>query len=119
MTLCPTYTFIDRSNGKFNDNMTFKREYAALISAAWEIDKAYDQWLSSVDTDADEINPSVKLGLATDTDYDGVHDAIEARKKLLKKVISLDKDNEFRKRMIGKTSPTVKDIDLEAMALQI
>ena len=46
MTLCPTYTFIDRSNGKFNDNMTFKREYAALISAAWEIDKVYD-WVYS------------------------------------------------------------------------
>ena len=25
--MCPTYTFIDRANGRFNDNMTFKMEF--------------------------------------------------------------------------------------------
>lgn len=119
MTLCPTYTFIDRSNGKFNENMTFKKDYAALISAAWEIDKAYDQWLNSVDGNAEELNPSVKLGLAYDTDTDGIHDSIEERKKLLKKIIKLDSDNEFRKRMIGNAPQEIEDDDLEAMALQI
>ena len=113
MTLCPTYTFIDRSNGKFNDNMTFKREYAALISAAWEIDKAYDQWLSDTDS-TDGISPLVKLGLVSDDGYDETHNALEEREKLLAKILKLDKDNEFRKRMVGNS----KDSDLEMLALR-
>lgn len=62
MTMCPTYTFIDRANGKFNSNMSFKREYSALISAAWEIDKIYDQYLSNPEA---ETSPEAILGIDT------------------------------------------------------
>lgn len=109
MTMCPTYTFIDRANGKFNENMDFKREYAALISAAWEIDKAYDQYLS--DIEGSEVNPLSKLGLISDTD----EDALEERKKILKKIIELDQGNSFRKRIIGDTDNP--DIDLLSMSI--
>lgn len=60
MTMCPTYTFIDRANGKFNSNMSFKREYSALVSAAWEIDKIYAQYLSNPEA---ETSPETILGI--------------------------------------------------------
>lgn len=49
LTMCPTYTFIDRANGKFNGAMDFKREYAALMSYGWELDSACSRYLNSPD----------------------------------------------------------------------
>ena len=110
MTMCPTYTFIDRANGRFNDNMTFKREYAALISAAWEIDKAYDQFLSDFDFGDTNDNPLKKLGIHYDADMS----TVEVRKSVLKKLMELEKDHPLRKRLIGNASAT----DLDAMSMR-
>ena len=52
MPMVPTYTFIDRATGRFNRAMGFKKDYAALISAAYEIDQCYDQFLTNPDEDS-------------------------------------------------------------------
>lgn len=44
ITMCPTYAFIDRADGKFNRAMDFKKDYSALIAAAWDIDTAYESY---------------------------------------------------------------------------
>ena len=113
MAMCPTYTFIDRANGRFNDAMDFKREYAALISAAWEIDKAYDQFLSDIDGPDDDYNPLTRLGLRSGP---ATMDELEERKKFIEKLVKVDPDNKFRKRFL-------RDIDdksnLDEVALYI
>lgn len=45
MTMCPTYAFIDRADGRFNRAMDFKKDYSALVAAAWDIDTAYESYL--------------------------------------------------------------------------
>ena len=40
MTMCPTYSFLDRADARFNRGMDFKKDYAAIISYAWDIDMA-------------------------------------------------------------------------------
>jgi hypothetical protein len=88
--------------------MTFKREYIALISAAWDIDRAYDKYLTDYDNDT---NPLVKLGLIGESD----EKSQETRKELLKRLMKLDPDNNFRKRMVG--DGTEKDIDMMSMCM--
>lgn len=52
--MCPTYTFIDRADGKFNRAMGFEKDYSALVSAAWDIDNYFDEYLNSPDADSYE-----------------------------------------------------------------
>lgn len=54
MNLCPTYAFIDRADGRFNRAMGFKKDYAALISAGYDIDSAIDSYLNNPDENSDE-----------------------------------------------------------------
>ena len=49
LTIVPTYQFIDRANGQFNSSCGFKKDYAALISAGWDIDTAIDEYLAYPD----------------------------------------------------------------------
>lgn len=88
MTMCPTYTFIDRANGKFNSNMTFKREYSALISAAWEIDKVYDQYLSNPES---ETNPETVLGISPEYKQEAIENFIISYRNILKNQSPLEK----------------------------
>lgn len=108
MSMCPTYTFIDRANGRFNENMTFKREYAALISAAWEIDRAYDMYLKDVDPIPGEPNPLQKIGLYREDDENG----LEKRAELIKRLVRTDKSNAFRKRILGDMMMDIDDDEI-------
>lgn len=81
MTMCPTYTFIDRANGKFNSNMSFKREYSALISAAWEIDKVYDNYLSNPEA---ETSPENILGISTEYRKEALENFIISYRNVIK-----------------------------------
>ncbi len=93
MTMCPTYTFIDRANGKFNSNMSFKREYSALISAAWEIDKIYDQYLSNPEA---ETSPEVILGIdGANYKENAIDTFINAYQKVLKDRVDLFNEKDF------------------------
>ena len=97
LTMCPTYTFIDRANGKYNGAMDFKREYSALVAAGWEIDQAYDKYLR--DPDENSYDQLVKLGLV---DHEDDHDTIMKRNDLIKYVVQhLDKKHLFRKRFVS------------------
>ena len=107
--MCPTYTFIDRATGKINTNMSFKKDYSALISAAWEIDKAYNNYLSNLDgIEFDQSNhPLMRLGIFEDSD----RDAMKEREEILRKLVKAKPDNKFRKRMIG--DATAEDLMLD------
>ena len=59
--MCPTYAFINRSNGKFNSAMGFAREYAAIISALWDTDVEYNRYLT--DPEADTYDTIRRLGI--------------------------------------------------------
>lgn len=59
--MCPTYAFIDRADGKLNRAMDFKKDYSALISAAWDIDSRYDAYLTNPEEDS--YNNMTALGL--------------------------------------------------------
>lgn len=97
LTMCPTYTFIDRANGKFNGAMDFKREYSALVAAGWEIDQAYDRYLK--DPDEDSYDHLVKLGLV---DHEENRDTMKQRNELISYMVQhLDKKNLFRKRFVN------------------
>lgn len=61
MPMVPTYAFIDRANGRFNRAMEFKKDYAAIISVAYDIDRLYDRYLT--DPDADSYEALKSLGL--------------------------------------------------------
>ena len=113
--MCPTYTFIDRANGRFNENMTFKREYAALISAAWEIDRAYDAYLRDADPTPGEPNPLQKIGLYREDDENG----LERRAELIKKLVRADKGNAFRKRILGDLEEDTDDDTIMNIALSL
>lgn len=96
ITMCPTYAFIDRANGRFNNAMDFKKDYAALISAAWEIDTAFDQYLNNMDEDSYRVIRD--MGLVVPLEEDA---SAEERRVLLEKLAKSNKDNKFRKRFLG------------------
>lgn len=95
--MCPTYTFIDRANGRFNSAMGFQKDYAAIISAAWIIDEAFDNYLTHPDEDSTEIMK--KLGIDDSMDQE----AVEERTNIMRKLAKVPVDNIFRKRYCGDT----------------
>lgn len=101
MTMCPTYGFIDRANGLLNRGMDFKREYTALISAAWDIDRAYDRFLTDPEADIEKYVNVVGFD-------SGDPNALKQRDELLKTLAKASKDNNIRKRFLGDMSD--KDI---------
>lgn len=96
ITMCPTYAFIDRANGRFNGAMDFKKDYAALISAAWEIDTAFDMYLTNMDEESYRIVQDMGLIIHADSDT-----FKEERALMMEKLVKSDRDNKFRKRFIG------------------
>lgn len=94
MTMCPTYTFIDRATGKFNRGMGFKREYIAMMSHAWEIDQLYDRYNKDPEAVADEMYSMLGIQFGDTT-------ADDAYIETLKLIASVDSDNKFRKRFFG------------------
>lgn len=90
--MLPTYTFIDRATGRYNRNMDFKKDYAAILSAAYDIDRAYDHFLNDPGEDSYELIK--RLGLDTDDSEDG----LEARQRIIQKLISGEADGSFRDR---------------------
>lgn len=107
--MCPTYAFIDRATGKFNEGMLFKREYVAILGAAWDIDKEYDRYLNDPDGGSPEyggvssngVYPPRKLGV----DYVETAQEIEDRNSMLRKLAELDDDNPHKQRVIGSADP--------------
>lgn len=98
MPMCPTYTFIDRADGKFNRAMDFKKDYSAIISAAWEIDRTFDAYLSDPDQDSYEILEKAGLYSAT-TDAD----AAAQRMEFLERLVKANSDNPLKGRFIDDT----------------
>ena len=97
LTMCSTYTFIDRSNGKYNGAMDFKREYSALVAAGWEIDQAYDKYLK--DPDENSYDQLVKLGLV---DHEEDRTTMEKRNELISYMVQhMNKKNHFSRRFIN------------------
>ena len=74
--------------------MDFKKDYAALLSAAWEIDNAYDGYLTHPEEESYQLIKSLGLD---DTDSD----SNETRKELIQKLVETDINNPFRKRFVG------------------
>lgn len=96
LTMCPTYTFIDRANGKYNEAMAFKREYVALIACGWEDDKLYDRYLTS--PNEENYNLLVDHGIISgeDTEY-----SKEKKAELMKFMAeNIDKKHPFRERYV-------------------
>lgn len=94
ITMCPTYAFIDRANGKFNRAMGFKKDYAALIAAAWQLDRALDAYLT--DPDENSFDRITKLGIHMPSSEASENDIENTRKFL--KVLSSDRN---RKTSLG------------------
>ena len=65
MPMCPSYAFIDRADGRVNRAMDFKKDYSGLISAAWDIDNAYDRYLNNPEEDSYDLIK--QLGLDEET----------------------------------------------------
>lgn len=98
MTMCPTYAFIDRANGRFNRGMSFKREYIALMSHAWEIDQLYNAYNSDPEATGEEMHRILGIGCPSD---DPEHDDY---KEALELISDVDQDNYFRQRFFGTVS---------------
>ena len=91
MPLCPTYAFIDRATGKFNNAMSFKKDYIALIASAWDIDQAYDDYLKYPDEST--YSACEELGLLED---DGNY--MEERKILIDKLMDDNISSKYKAR---------------------
>lgn len=55
MTMCPTYHYIDRADGHYARSMQFEKDYAAILSSAWDIDTAIAHYLNHGDVDSAEL----------------------------------------------------------------
>ena len=82
ITMVPTYAFINRSNGRFNKGMGFMKDYAAILSTAWEYDTVFDNYLTNPDDDTYEM--ARKLGLLDPSGDEDVALASELNRKVLK-----------------------------------
>ena len=95
LTMCPTYTFIDRADGYINRSMDFKKDYAALIAAAWDIDTRYDEYLTHADMDTYEAMKALHLDEATS------EESKEIRDKLIRNILDGKIKGSFAKRYGG------------------
>ena len=73
--------------------MGFKKDYAALISAAYDIDRCYDQFLNDADADSYEMLKSMGLH-PEDKDVD----AVRARNELIRDIVNGEIDGPFARR---------------------
>lgn len=94
ITMCPTYAFIDRADGHFSRAMDFKKDYAAILSYAWDIDVAYDNYLTHPDEDSTEMLKA--LGLDEDTN----REAEEDRTRILHMLAESDVPKKIKERYL-------------------
>lgn len=80
--MCPSYAFIDRADGRVNRAMDFKKDYSGLISAAWDIDNAYDRYLNNPEEDSYDLIK--QLGLDEETSKKST----EVRNQLIRDIIN-------------------------------
>lgn len=80
--MCPSYAFIDRADGRVNRAMDFKKDYSGLISAAWDIDNAYDRYLNNPEEDSYDLIK--QLGLDEETSKKSA----EVRNQLIRDIIN-------------------------------
>ena len=80
--MCPSYAFIDRADGRVNRAMDFKKDYSGLISAAWDIDNAYDRYLNNPEEDSYDLIK--QLGLDEETSKKSA----EVRNQLIHDIIN-------------------------------
>lgn len=81
-TMCATYAFIDRADGHFNRSMAFAKDYSALIAAAYDVDSAYDQYLTNPEADAYETLK--KMGL----DFTPTDETMRKRKEDIMRILA-------------------------------
>ncbi|MCM1230063.1 MAG: hypothetical protein NC489_08020 [Ruminococcus flavefaciens] len=81
ITMDPTYAFVNRSNGKFNKGMGFMKDYAAILSTAWEYDVAYNNYLMDPEEDTFEI--ARKLGILNSSGEEDDRLAVELNRRAL------------------------------------
>lgn len=81
-TMCATYAFIDRADGHFNRSMAFAKDYSALIAAAYDVDSAYDQFLTNPEADAYETLK--KMGL----DFTPTDETMRKRKEDIVRILT-------------------------------
>ena len=55
MTLCPTYHFLDRADSYYARSMQFEKDYAAILSSAWDIDTALNDFITTPDADTSDL----------------------------------------------------------------
>lgn len=101
LPMCPTYTIIDRANGKFNKAMGFKKDIIAILSSAWEIDQAINKYLTDPDAESDE--EMKLLGLVTGFMHETTD---EEKEKYLNTIVSILTEiaPSFRKRFFSDES---------------
>lgn len=96
LTMCPTYAFIDRANGKFNTAMGLKKDYAAILSYAYDIDRAVDAFLCNPEADSYETMKS--LGI----DIDNSIETIRLESEVFERIADpRTRDGAFKKRFEG------------------
>ena len=96
LTMCPTYAYIDRADGRFNRAMGFAKDYSATIAAAWDIDTAYDRYLTNPDPDTDDMLR--KIGLEWSLDNPEIE---PDRNEIVKTLLSDDTKGSFKDRYVS------------------
>lgn len=84
ITMDPTLAFINRSNGRFNRAMGFMKDFAAILSVAWDYSVAYNNFLMDPDEDSYEV--ARKLGILVSSGEDDDKIAEEMHKQALEYV---------------------------------
>lgn len=64
---CPTYAFINRATGYFNDGMGLRKDYIAIVSSAWDIFNKLDEYINTPST----LRDAKKYELNIDTIGEG------------------------------------------------
>lgn len=89
MPMVPTYAFIDRATGYFNTAMNFKKDYAAILSFIYDLDRAIDNFLT--DPESDSYTKMKELGI-DNVDYndeDEKHRIMKHKARVLEMVNKL------------------------------
>lgn len=84
IVMAPTYAFINRSNGKFNKGMGFMKDYAAIMSVAWDYDVAYDNYLNNPEEDTYDV--AAKLGILNSSGTEDEKIARDLNRRMLELV---------------------------------
>lgn len=79
----PVYSFIDKSSGRLQRNMSITRDYAAIHSYLWDMTSQLEAYLNDADGDSAASLADYGIDYLKDTDIDP--DAEEAINKIFKK----------------------------------